>query len=249
MKMRLLATTVALLQLGAAALPTAAAWANDQERGREHQRSRDDNRDRGRDQRQAPVQRRDQVRPQDQRRDQIRPYRGEPRRDNLDRRRWDRDYGRAPQYRSRWQPAFPFRHGPNYYAPLGRTRYYRDIFIVRPYGHWYSGYGYYYRDYDALDFLAFTAITLAILNIMSQTQQRALENAQIMATTAPIGAPIQWNEGNAYGSVTAVRDGNDSNGRYCREFQQQVTVGNRTETAYGTACRQADGAWQIISTE
>ena len=33
----------------------------------------------------------------------------------------------------------------------------------------------------------------------------------------------------------------------CREFQQTITVGGRTETAYGTACRQPDGDWKIVS--
>jgi triosephosphate isomerase len=36
-------------------------------------------------------------------------------------------------------------------------------------------------------------------------------------------------------------------GRYCREFQQTVTIGGRTEQAYGTACMQPDGAWEVIS--
>lgn len=38
-----------------------------------------------------------------------------------------------------------------------------------------------------------------------------------------------------------------SNGSTCREYQQAITVGGRTEKAYGTACRQADGSWRIQS--
>jgi len=34
---------------------------------------------------------------------------------------------------------------------------------------------------------------------------------------------------------------------YCREYQQTVTVGGKTETAYGTACRQEDGTWKITN--
>ena len=37
------------------------------------------------------------------------------------------------------------------------------------------------------------------------------------------------------------------NGSTCREYQQSITVGGRTEKAYGTACRQADGTWKIQS--
>lgn len=32
----------------------------------------------------------------------------------------------------------------------------------------------------------------------------------------------------------------------CREFTTEVIVGGRTEQAYGTACRQADGSWKIV---
>jgi len=69
------------------------------------------------------------------------------------------------------------------------------------------------------------------------------------AETAPIGQPVIWRNpdtGNE-GSVTPIREGNDSaTGAYCREFQQSVTVGGRTESAYGTACRQPDGSWKIL---
>lgn len=73
--------------------------------------------------------------------------------------------------------------------------------------------------------------------------------ANAQATTAPIGAPIRWNNpqsGNS-GVVTPVRDGTDSaTGAYCREFQQTVTIGGKTEQAYGTACRQPDGTWKVV---
>lgn len=32
---------------------------------------------------------------------------------------------------------------------------------------------------------------------------------------------------------------------YCREFTETIVVGGRKEQGYGTACLQADGAWQI----
>ncbi|MBA3814497.1 MAG: hypothetical protein H0X26_08460 [Alphaproteobacteria bacterium] len=35
------------------------------------------------------------------------------------------------------------------------------------------------------------------------------------------------------------------NGQYCREFQQTIVVGGRSQQGYGTACRQPDGSWQI----
>lgn len=35
-------------------------------------------------------------------------------------------------------------------------------------------------------------------------------------------------------------------GQYCREFNQRIDVGGRTQDAYGTACRQPDGSWKIV---
>ena len=74
------------------------------------------------------------------------------------------------------------------------------------------------------------------------------DQAYSQAKAAPVGQTITWNNPNSgnSGSVTPVRDGTSSTGAYCREFQQTVTVGGRTENAYGTACRQPDGSWKIV---
>ncbi len=53
-------------------------------------------------------------------------------------------------------------------------------------------------------------------------------------------------ESGNYGTVTPIRDGSTSSGQYCREYQQTVTVGGRTQQAYGTACRQPDGQWKVV---
>ena len=164
--------------------------------------------------------------------------------DDRDRRDWDRrdgDHGRE------WHPAA--HRGPVVIvAPPGRTRHYRDVVVVRPHGHWYAGYGHYRDDDQAYKWLAFTAITLGVLDLMNESQERALEAAQIRATTAPVGQSIIWNDGGATGAVTTVREGTSTTGSYCREFQQKVTIGGKTEQAYGTACQQPDGAWQVVST-
>ena len=36
-------------------------------------------------------------------------------------------------------------------------------------------------------------------------------------------------------------------GQYCREYTQTVYIGNKEEQAYGKACRQEDGAWEIVN--
>lgn len=38
-----------------------------------------------------------------------------------------------------------------------------------------------------------------------------------------------------------------ADGRYCREYQRDIRVGSRIAPAYGTACMQPDGSWQIVS--
>ncbi|BCR04242.1 hypothetical protein DESUT3_13110 [Desulfuromonas versatilis] len=49
------------------------------------------------------------------------------------------------------------------------------------------------------------------------------------------------------GSVTPVRTFGTTDGRYCREYLQNVLVGGVQQQAYGTACRQADGSWLIVA--
>ena len=77
---------------------------------------------------------------------------------------------------------------------------------------------------------------------IQQTMQQSLE-------TAPTGATSTWqnpDSGNS-GSITPTDTFSQSDGTNCREFSQTVTVGARTEEAYGTACRQPDGSWKIVS--
>lgn len=157
------------------------------------------------------------------------------------------------------QPIYKVSGGPRkpppraYYGPPAKRivlvpprRQYRNVWVVRPYGHRYYGYGYHRYDRDAYPWLAFTAINVSLVNAMSEQQQRAYEDAQVRATSAPVGETIYWNDGDASGAVTATREGSSSLDRYCREFQQTVTIGGKTEEAYGTACRQPDGAWEVI---
>ena len=72
--------------------------------------------------------------------------------------------------------------------------------------------------------------------------------AAVRAYSAPLGYPIQWNNpssGNA-GRIWSTREGWSTSGAYCREFQQQVLVGGRVQSAFGQACQQPDGSWRIV---
>jgi surface antigen len=75
------------------------------------------------------------------------------------------------------------------------------------------------------------------------------QRANYKAHSAPIGEEITWNnpESGNSGVVTPVRDGKDTSGRYCREYQQTIYVGGQQETGYGIACQQPDGTWEIVS--
>jgi hypothetical protein len=119
------------------------------------------------------------------------------------------------------------------------------------YGHGYRGhrnYGHYghhsYSD-DAFLWLGLTAIGVKALDVFNDAQQRRFEAAQRQAATAPIGQSIVWTSGSAAGAVTPVRQGYDSSGHLCREFQQEIQVGGRTEQGWGIACLQQDGSWRM----
>lgn len=83
---------------------------------------------------------------------------------------------------------------------------------------------------------------------LDKADQEYATGAAQRAYSAPVGERITWSNpksGNA-GAITTTRDGYNDSGNYCREFQQLVTVGGKTEQAYGTACKQADGTWKIM---
>lgn len=76
----------------------------------------------------------------------------------------------------------------------------------------------------------------------AQTYQNTLE-------ATPTGQTTTWvnpDSGNQ-GSYTPTKTYQTDADQYCREFQQTITVGGQTEQAYGTACRQEDGSWKIVS--
>ena len=56
---------------------------------------------------------------------------------------------------------------------------------------------------------------------------------------------INPDSGNS-GSFTPIRTYTMS-GRYCREYTQEIIIGGQKQAGYGTACRQPDGSWEIVS--
>lgn len=49
------------------------------------------------------------------------------------------------------------------------------------------------------------------------------------------------------GAVTPMNTYRSADGLHCRDYEQTITVGGRTERAWGTACREPDGTWRIVN--
>lgn len=174
----------------------------------------------------------------------------------------DRRYGRNRHWSPR-QSVVIYR-GPSYYQPHYGYSYrnagyrHRHAPRYRSYGrgYGYGGYGYGRggvsfgfsgRGSDAVAIVGLTALTLAILHSANERQRSAHSQALNRVYSAPVGEPIIWNENNGSGRVTVTRTGTlPSTGQPCREFTQEVIIDGQQETAYGTACRQPDGAWQMV---
>lgn len=82
----------------------------------------------------------------------------------------------------------------------------------------------------------------ADMQYYNQTQYQALEYSQP-------GQTLPWNnpQSGNHGSFTPAGYYQNSAGQYCREYSQTIYVGGKAESAYGTACRQPDGNWQVVS--
>ncbi len=76
----------------------------------------------------------------------------------------------------------------------------------------------------------------------------AERNAQQTLEYQPVGTTSSWvnpDSGHS-GTFTPTATYQSETGRYCREYQQTVTVGGELQSAYGTACREPDGSWEIV---
>jgi surface antigen len=77
----------------------------------------------------------------------------------------------------------------------------------------------------------------------------AAQNLQYSLELSPDGTTSTWqnpnsgNKGSSYPTETMVKQ----DGTPCREFTSTVLIGGKEQQAYGTACRQADGSWKIVS--
>jgi surface antigen len=85
---------------------------------------------------------------------------------------------------------------------------------------------------------------------LDQTDKLYASNAEYHALEyAPSGSVTSWNNPDSghSGSITPTQTYEAPNGQYCREFQQQASIGGQVQQVYGTACRQPDGQWKLVS--
>lgn len=65
---------------------------------------------------------------------------------------------------------------------------------------------------------------------------------------SPSGSSVEWQnpDNGHHGSITPTKTFKANNGRYCREYTQEVIIGGEKQKAYGKACRQPDGNWEVV---
>jgi surface antigen len=83
---------------------------------------------------------------------------------------------------------------------------------------------------------------------LDRADRLALASAQQHAHVAPLGEAISWSNPDSgnHGEILPTREGRTGSGRYCREYQTSVVINDKMQQAYGVACRQPDGSWQVI---
>lgn len=106
--------------------------------------------------------------------------------------------------------------------------------------------------------LATTALGVVLGGLLGSEAGKSLDRAdqaymhqQTVAAleSAPTDKVSTWrNPDSGYeASVVPTRTFQQPNGTYCREYTQSVVIDGKKQQAYGTACRQPDGSWQVVS--
>jgi len=79
-------------------------------------------------------------------------------------------------------------------------------------------------------------------------RREAERSAQTALERNADGRASTWRNPNSghSGSTTPTRTYDTAAGP-CRDYTTSVVIDGRTQTAHGTACREADGSWRIVS--
>jgi surface antigen len=102
--------------------------------------------------------------------------------------------------------------------------------------------------------LAATAAGVLLGFLVGNNIGRSMDEADQSCLTQSLehaedGQEIAWNNpdsGTRY-QITPTKTVQTADNRYCREYTSTATIDGKTETTYGHACRQPDGAWEIQS--
>ncbi len=99
--------------------------------------------------------------------------------------------------------------------------------------------------------LAGAALGGYVGSYMDRMDRRDRERMAQTLEHKPSGASSEWYnpDTRTVYTVTPTRTYEESTSaetRYCREYTTEVKVGGKTKQAYGTACRQPDGSWEIV---
>lgn len=84
---------------------------------------------------------------------------------------------------------------------------------------------------------------------LDDEDKRRAYAAQMQAlNTGPSGAPVAWRnpDSGRYGNVVPGPVYQE-NGAPCREYTHTVYIDGKPQTEHGTACRNPDGTWTIVS--
>lgn len=87
----------------------------------------------------------------------------------------------------------------------------------------------------------YTEMTPEDVRTANQVVQNALENV-LSGTVLSWQNPVSGHSG----SVKPVRTFRSKSGLYCRDYDETLSIGDRTETYTDAACRGADGQWNPV---
>jgi hypothetical protein len=93
-----------------------------------------------------------------------------------------------------------------------------------------------------------TVLLWAVLGYSAAVAQDAFQSALENNRTNQASTWVNPDTGES-GAVVPVRTFENAVGQPCREYQRTIVIGGRAERGYGTACRQPDGTWRVVSAQ
>jgi surface antigen len=102
-----------------------------------------------------------------------------------------------------------------------------------------------------------TILGAFIGGVMGQSIGSQLDTLDRQLAQSAYSEALEYNKSNVTSDWVNPDSGNSGSftprrtysngGRYCREYTQEIIIGGKKQSGYGTACRQPDGSWEIIS--